>query len=108
MLKFLMTLLGVIDKLLGAWQAHHWKRQGHQEAAKEAAHEIEQQIALGEAANNILDTTDPVPLSNYCALTKPITYDTTKDTPETVAEIEAHNSRYECVCNHDCPKGVNP
>ncbi len=54
------------------------------------------------------NTTDPVPLSNYCALTKPITYDTTKDTPETVAEIEAHNSRYECVCNHDCPKGVNP
>ncbi len=55
MLKFLMTLLGVIDKLLGAWQAHHWKRQGHQEATKEAAHEIEQQIALGEAANDVPD-----------------------------------------------------
>ncbi len=55
-----------------------------------------------------LNMTDPVPLSNYCALTKPITYDSTKDTPETVAEIEAHNSRFECVCNHDCPKGTNP
>jgi hypothetical protein len=51
-----------------------------------------------------LNTTDPVPLSNYCALTKPISYDSTKDTQETVAEIEAHNSRYECVCNRDCPK----
>lgn len=51
-----------------------------------------------------LNTTAPVPLSNYCALTKPISYDSAKDTPETVAEIEAHNSRYECVCNRDCPK----
>lgn len=51
-----------------------------------------------------LNTTAPVPLSNYCALTRPISYDSTKDTIETVAEIEAHNLRFECICNRDCPK----
>lgn len=55
MLKFLTALLGVIDKLLGAWKAHYWKQQGRQEAAKEAADEIQQQIALGEAANSVPD-----------------------------------------------------
>jgi hypothetical protein len=50
MLKFLTALLGVLNKLLGAWQAHHWKRQGRQEAAREAEDEIKEQIALGEAA----------------------------------------------------------
>ncbi len=53
-----------------------------------------------------LNMTGPVPLNNYCALTKPITFDGTKDTKQTIAEIEAHNSRFECVCNRDCPKGA--
>lgn len=55
MLKFLTALLGVLNKLLGAWAEHRWKREGRQEAALEAAHEIEQQIALGEAANSVPD-----------------------------------------------------
>lgn len=55
MFKFLTALLGVVNKLLGAWKAHYWKQQGRQEAIKEAAHEVEQQIALGEAANSIPD-----------------------------------------------------
>lgn len=50
MFRFLAALLGVLDKLLGAWQSHHWKQLGRQEAAKEAEHEIKEQIALGEAA----------------------------------------------------------
>lgn len=49
-MKFLTLLLGVLDKLLGAWAEHRWKRQGRQEAIKEANDEINRQIELGEAA----------------------------------------------------------
>lgn len=43
-------------------------------------------------------------VSDYCRIAKPIGYDATKDTAETVAAIEAHNSAWVCVCEHDCPK----
>ena len=49
-MKFLMALLGVLNKLLGAWAEHRWKRQGHQEAIKEMNDAINRQIELGEAA----------------------------------------------------------
>lgn len=49
-MKFLTLLLGVLDKLLGAWAEHRWKRQGRQEAIKEANDAINRQIELGEAA----------------------------------------------------------
>jgi hypothetical protein len=49
-MKFLMLLLGVLDKLLGAWADHRWKRQGRQETIKEINEAINEQIALGEAA----------------------------------------------------------
>ena len=55
MIKFLTALLGVLDKLLGAWSEHHWKREGRQEAAREAEDEIKKQIALGEAAVSVPD-----------------------------------------------------
>ena len=45
----------------------------------------------------------PVPASSYCAVAAPISYDTTKDTPETVVAIEAHNSKWVCICEGDCP-----
>ena len=50
------------------------------------------------------NTTAPVAVSEYCAIAKPISYDRLLDTKETVAEVEKHNSKWECVCNHDCPK----
>ena len=37
-------------------------------------------------------------ISDYCRIAKPITYDTTKDTPDTVAQIEEHNSKWVAVC----------
>jgi hypothetical protein len=43
-------------------------------------------------------------LNNYCKIAKPIGFDTVKDTPETVAAIEAHNSAWACVCENDCPE----
>jgi hypothetical protein len=49
-MKFLMLLLGVLDKLLGVWAEHRWKRQGRQETIKEINEAINEQIALGEAA----------------------------------------------------------
>jgi hypothetical protein len=49
-MKFLTLLLGVLDKLLGAWAEHRWKRQGRQETIKEINDAINEQIALGEAA----------------------------------------------------------
>ena len=50
-------------------------------------------------------TVSTVPVNSYCAIAKPISYDATKDTSETVKEIEAHNSVFVCVCEADCPKG---
>ena len=44
-------------------------------------------------------------VSDYCRIAAPISYDVTKDTPETVAEVEAHNSKWVCVCENDCPNG---
>ena len=54
-MKFLTLLLGVLDKLLGAWVEHRWKRQGRQEAIKEANDAINRQIELGEAAIAVPD-----------------------------------------------------
>jgi len=54
-MKFLTLLLGVLNKLLGAWAEHRWKRQGRQETVKEINEAINEQIALGEAAIVIPD-----------------------------------------------------
>jgi hypothetical protein len=56
-MKFLTALLGIINKLLGAWIEYRWKRQGRQETIKEINEAINEQIALGEAA---IVTPDPV------------------------------------------------
>lgn len=54
-MKFLTLLLGVLNKLLGAWAEHRWKRQGRQETIKDINEAINEQIALGEAAIVIPD-----------------------------------------------------
>jgi trimethylamine:corrinoid methyltransferase-like protein len=54
-MKFLTLLLGVLDKLLGAWAERRWKQQGRQEAIKDANDEINRQIELGEAAVTVPD-----------------------------------------------------
>ena len=54
-MKFLTLLLGILDKLLGAWAESRWTQQGRQEAIKEANDEINRQIELGEAAIIIPD-----------------------------------------------------
>jgi hypothetical protein len=54
-MKFLTALLGIINKLLGAWGEYRWKRQGRQETIKEMNDEINRQVELGEAAITIPD-----------------------------------------------------
>jgi len=43
-------------------------------------------------------------VGDYCRIAKPISYDSQIDTTETVKEIEAHNSKWACVCDKDCPR----
>lgn len=43
--------------------------------------------------------------SDACLWVKPISYDSNRDAPETVEQIEAHNSAWVCNCDDDCPKG---
>ena len=54
-MQFLTALLGIINKLLGLWNENRWKRQGRQEAIKEANDAINRQIELGEAAISVPD-----------------------------------------------------
>ena len=49
-MQLLTALLGIINKLLGAWGEYRWKRQGRQETVKEMNDVINRQIELGEAA----------------------------------------------------------
>lgn len=55
MMKFLATLLAVINRLLGVWEEQRWKRQGRQETIKETEDAIQRQIDLGEAAVSVPD-----------------------------------------------------
>ena len=54
-MKILMALLGVLNKVLGLWVEHRWKRQGRQETIKEMNDAINRQIELGEAAISVPD-----------------------------------------------------
>jgi hypothetical protein len=54
-IKFLTALLAVINKAFAFFDQQHWKQQGRQEAIKEAADAVQEQIALGEAAVAVPD-----------------------------------------------------
>lgn len=62
-------------------------------------------LILSATSACVTASTAPV-VSDYCRIAGPISYDTAKDTAETIAEIEAHNSKYVCVCENDCPTTV--
>lgn len=49
-------------------------------------------------------STPPPASSSYCSIAKPISYNSKVDRPETVAQIEAHNSVWVCLCEADCPQ----
>lgn len=62
-------------------------------------------LILSAMSGCVTGSTGGVPVNSYCAIAKPISYDATQDTPETVKEVETHNSVFVCVCEQDCPKG---
>lgn len=62
-------------------------------------------LILSATSGCVTDLTEVAPANSYCTIAKPISYDATQDTPETVAEIELHNSVFVCLCEDDCPKG---
>jgi uncharacterized protein YceK len=49
-----------------------------------------------------VSTTQPA-INSYCAIAQPMRYNSRLDTPATVAQIEAHNSVWVCLCEQDCP-----
>ena len=50
----------------------------------------------------VTDLTPPT-TNSYCAISKPISYNSRTDSTSTVAQIEAHNSQWVCLCEQDCP-----
>jgi hypothetical protein len=62
-------------------------------------------LILSVTSGCVTDLTAPA--DSYCAIAKPISYDATRDTAETVKEIEAHNSVFVCVCENDCPRNLS-
>lgn len=42
---------------------------------------------------------------SYCLVYEPI-FMSSEDSWETKDQIVRENSKYECLCNHDCPEGI--
>ena len=64
MIKFLSSLLSLIERAFAYFDQKRWKQQGRQEALKEAADVVEHQIELGEAAVAVPDPTRDERLRN--------------------------------------------
>ena len=50
MIRFLSSLLSLIERAFAYFDQQRWKQQGRQEALQEAADVVQHQIELGEAA----------------------------------------------------------
>ena len=55
MIKFLSSLLALIERVFAHFDQERWKQQGRQETIKEAEDVVERQIELGEAAVTVSD-----------------------------------------------------
>lgn len=55
MIKFLSSLLALIERVFAHFDQQRWKQQGRQEALKDAADAVERQIELGAAAIAVPD-----------------------------------------------------
>ena len=56
-MKFLSSLLSLIERAFAYFDQQRWKQQGRQEVIKEAEDVVERQIELGEAAIAVPDPT---------------------------------------------------
>lgn len=57
MIKFLSSLLSLIERAFAHFDQERWKQRGRQEAIKEATDVVQRQIKLGEAAVAVPDPT---------------------------------------------------
>ena len=64
MIKFLSSLLSLIERAFAHFDQERWKQRGRQEAIKDAADAVERQIELGEAAIAVPDPTRDERLRN--------------------------------------------
>ena len=64
MIRFLSSLLSLIERAFAYFDQQRWKQQGRQEAIKDAADVVERQIELGEAAIAVPDPTRDERLRN--------------------------------------------
>lgn len=62
-------------------------------------------LVLSACASGLTAQSKRTVTSEYCAVARPIPYDSEADSKATVAGIEAHNSQWVCLCENDCPKG---
>ena len=49
-------------------------------------------------------TTVSTATDSGCRIFRPMTYSALRDTPETVRQARAHNSKWVCLCEGDCPE----
>jgi hypothetical protein len=54
-IKFLSSLLALIERAFAYFDMERWKQQGRQEALQEAEDDVQHQIELGEAAVAVPD-----------------------------------------------------
>jgi hypothetical protein len=54
-IKFLSSLLSLIERAFAYFDQERWKQQGRQEAIKEAEDDVQRQIDMGEAAVAVPD-----------------------------------------------------
>ena len=55
MIKFLSSLLSLIERAFAHFDQERWKQRGRQEATKEAADVVQRQIDMGEQAVAVSD-----------------------------------------------------
>ena len=55
MIKFLSSLMALIERVFAHFDQERWKQQGRQETVKEAEDALQRQIDMGEAAIAVPD-----------------------------------------------------
>lgn len=60
-------------------------------------------LILTTTSGCVHGSTPPVVANSFCAIAKPIYYDSSADSAKTVRQIEEHNRKVVCLCEGDCP-----
>ena len=60
-------------------------------------------LILSTTSACVHGSTPPPAVNSFCAVAKPIFYDSRADSSGTVKQVEEHNRRFVCLCEGDCP-----